>query len=613
MRLEFKHKYLSIKGLTAVELPNFAVLIGRNGVGKTQLLDAVKNGHISVADMPTQEIEKYDMDTFRPNKAEQASWANSNFVQNLLERYFAGSPNPALVKVARSIFEETLENFSLKEGSEEYLKFEGDLRKNIREMPAFSTLQVSKTPATLSSYTQRIQSEVIEPLRLNNRGRNESSSDSCGNNPAILLSLAMKLAEKLPHEIERHDVLRAANYEGETIKNTLNDLFLRYKLDQYSWAHAQIEQPETAENFQSLMARYREETPPPWEVLREYLERMRKATGDPALFNFSFTDPEKDQLRLSDYRANSFETTMTNRTTGESYSVKDLSSGEKILMALCLASFNQAIGRRPPKLILLDEIDAVLHPSMINALLAMLKERFVYNGTRVIMATHAVTTVAMLEEGEIFRVARKDNGIEIHAVAQADAVFELSEGLASIDTGLRIAAAGVARITILTEGKNTLHLKKWAELFFPKEVSIFEGLESQSNSSQLKTYGELLSKMTTNSHILIVFDWDAEQYANKLSDELSGIKHVTAFSFSRRDNKIACKGIENKYDEEVLEPFAISTPGRSTSGETGRSFHSHKKTEFAKYIFANGTAEHFQHFQDLKDKVQEILARLSKL
>ena len=231
--------------------------------------------------------------------------------------------------VAKSIFEETLKNFSLGAGSEEYRKFEADLRKSIREMPVFSTFRVSNTPAALSSYTQRIQSEIIQPLELDNRGRYESRSNSCGNNSAVLVCLAIKLAEKLPHEIGQHDVLLAANYEGETIKNTLNDLFLRYKLEQYSSAHTQIEQPETAENFQSLMARYRKKTPPPWEVLREYLERMREATGDPALFNFSFTDPEKDQLRLSDYRAYSFETTMTNRTTGESYSIANLSSGRK--------------------------------------------------------------------------------------------------------------------------------------------------------------------------------------------------------------------------------------------------------------------------------------------
>ena len=58
MRLELKNSYLSIKSMPAVELPDFAVLIGRNGVGKTQLLDAVKNRHISVADIPTQEIDK---------------------------------------------------------------------------------------------------------------------------------------------------------------------------------------------------------------------------------------------------------------------------------------------------------------------------------------------------------------------------------------------------------------------------------------------------------------------------------------------------------------------------------------------------------------------------
>ncbi len=606
IRLELKNGYLSIKSLPTVELPDFAVLIGRNGVGKTQLLDAMKNGNISVAGMPTQKIEKYDIDTFRPNKAEQASWANSNVVQHLLERYFAGSSNPALVKVAKNIFEETVEKLSLKEGSDEYLKFEADLRKSIREMPTFSTLKVLQTTDALSLYTQKIHQQVIQPLQPT--GRRESRSDSCGNDPAVLVCLAMKLAEKLPHEIERHDVLRAANYEGDTIKNTLNDLFLRYKLEQYFWIHAQLEQPETTENFQSLMAKYRKETRPPWEVLRDYLEQMREATGDPKLFNFCFTDPEKGQLGWSNYRAYSFETTMTNRTTGESYSVMDLSSGEKILMSLCLASFNQAIGRRQPKLILLDEIDAVLHPSMINALIVILKERFVDNGTRVIMATHAVTTVAMLEEGEIFRVARKNNGIEIHAIAQAEAVAELSEGLATIDTGLRIATASVARITILTEGNNTLHLKKWAELFFPKEVSIFEGLEGQSSSSQLKTYGELLSKMNTNSHILIVWDWDAKQkYSERLSEDLSGVKHVTAFSFLKRDNQIASKGIENKYDEKYLEEYAISTSKLATGVEINRSFDQSRKTEFAEHVYRNGNREYYEHFEDLHHVVKQIL------
>ena len=79
----------------------------------------------------------------------------------------------------------------------------------------------------------------------------------------------------------------------------------------------------------------------------------------------------------------------------------------KILMSLCLATFNRKMSRRQPSLILLDELDAVLHPSMIKAYIYCLKEFMVKNGTRVIIATHSATTVSMLEEGEIFRIERE--------------------------------------------------------------------------------------------------------------------------------------------------------------------------------------------------------------
>ena len=610
VRLELKNGHLSIKRVHPFDLPNFAVLIGRNGVGKTQLLDAVQNGNISVAGIPTQEIEKYDMSSFKSGRGGSASWGTSIFAQYTAEEYFSGTRDAALVDIARAILAETLENFSIMEGSEEYLEFETTLRESIREMQAFGTFPILHTNEALSSYTKRIQTEVIQPLRIERGSTRVGSSDSCGNNPEILLCLAMKLSAKLPHELERQDILRAANYEGKTLENTLNQLFTRYKVEQYSSAHAEGEQSQ--ESFEHLMAQYRTEVQPPWETLREYLDLMREATGTPDLFNFSFTDPEKDQIKFSDHHQYSFQTTMTNRTTGDSYSLEHLSSGEKILMSLCLASFNQAMGRRQPKLLLLDEIDAVLHPSMIKALIATLKERFVDNGTLVIMATHSVTTVALLEDGEIYRVARKSSGIEVHPVTQSEAVSELSEGIARIDTGLRIATFAATPITILTEGKNTLHLKKWTKIFYAGQVSVFEGLEDRTGKVQLKTYGELLSRMQTNSHVLIVWDCDAEHYAKELSRELAGVNHVTAFSFSKRDNKLASEGIENKYDEEVLESFAISITDCSTGGEIRRSFNSQKKKQFAEFIFENGSPGHFQHFQDLQEQVEKILGRESQ-
>ena len=89
---------------------------------------------------------------------------------------------------------------------------------------------------------------------------------------------------------------------------------------------------------------------------------------------------------------------MTNRSTGAQYDLDSLSSGEMVLMTLCLVSFNQYLGRRRPKLLLLDELDALLHPSMVAALVRTLKTLFVTRGTKVLMTSHSPMTVAALDE-----------------------------------------------------------------------------------------------------------------------------------------------------------------------------------------------------------------------
>ena len=110
-------------------------------------------------------------------------------------------------------------------------------------------------------------------------------------------------------------------------------------------------------------------------------------------------------------------------------------------------------------------------------------------------------------------LVRNNKEVELRPVTKSEAVLELSEGIATIDTGLKIASSDVAPITILTEGKNTLHLKRWASLFYPGKVEVFEDLPDKTGKDQLKAYGQLLAKMNTNSHILIVWDCDAEKTA----------------------------------------------------------------------------------------------------
>ena len=613
MRIELKKPYLSIKKMNGFDLPDFAVLIGRNGVGKTQLLDAIAAGYASVSGLPISEIEKYDINTFQPRDSVQFPWGAGVFAEGTTEKYFSRRSGPALAEIAQKIFAETVKKFQLREQSDEYHQFEGQLRNKISQTPDFKYFTKINDSEALSAYSQEILTDVIGPLRPKDQQSRSSRSNekgTCGNDSAILLSLAMKLTGKLPHELLREDILRAAYYEGDTIANNLSQAFTRYKVEQYSWAHTQGEVRQ--DSIQSLMSEYRQLNQPPWALLRENLDRMRGASDDPQLFNFKFSDPETDEIIFTGHSEYSFKTTFTNRATGESYSVTSLSSGEKILMSLYLAAFNQTMGRRRPKLVLLDELDAVLHPSMVSALIKGLKDQFVNNGTQVIMATHSVTTVSLLEEREIFRVARSGEKIDVQAVLKSEAVSELSEGLATIDTGLRIAASGEATpVTILTEGLNTFHLKRWVELFFPGKIHVFDELPARTGKDQLLTYGQLLAKMNANSHFLIVWDCDARGKAKQLSDELSGSAKVTVFSFEKRENRIAPKGIENQYDEEILKPFAVRSAEYSTDKEISLSFDKGKKDKFAKHIFDNGLKEHFRHFDDLKLVVSGILERSS--
>ena len=417
----------------------------------------------------------------------------------------------------------------------------------------------------------------------------------------------MKQSGKLPHELTRDDIMRASHIEGEILSNSISAVFTSYKVDQYIWAHTRIESEHA--RFDDLVAEYRTNNPPPWETLRTILSDMRDAAAGDGLFNFDFSDPEGYELNIGNYEQFSFKAEMTNRTNGAKYELDSLSSGERVLMALCLASFNQYLGRRRPKLLLLDELDALLHPSMVAALVSTLKNLFVSQGTKVLMTSHSPMTVASLGEADIFRVVRTDVNVTVSRTTKSEVIDELSEGLATVDVGLRIAAYDEAKVTILTEGNNSKHLKRWAELHFPQDVHVFEGLESYSSDGQLLTYGRLLGRVNTNTHFMIVWDCDSAQKADALRQELPDGTKVTPFAFKRRqENSIARNGIENNYDEEILKPFSI-TKSRSDDGTIlGHDFHKDRKTEFANHVLQEGPPVYFTHFQDLHAIVSGILA-----
>ena len=607
MRIDLRQPYESITTLTTVDLPDFALLIGRNGAGKTQLLEALRQRVARVPGIAAEDIELYDMVSFRSPNTNSTNRQANHFAQITADAYLSLPQARPPVEVAAALFAEAVTDIERESGTEAREEFELSLRREVRHMP---DLAVFAADAQGSPYKGDLYEQVLAPLNKANSGRQRRGSsgrpnNSFDGNQAALLSAAMRLTDKLPHELTRGDIIRASHSEGGTLSNSISEVFTAYKADQFIWAHKRIEKEHI--RFDELIAEYRAVNPPPWETLREILSEMRDAAGDQGLFDFEFSDPEDYQLDMGNFASFRFRATMTNRTTGTQYELDSLSSGEKVLMALCLVSFNQYLGRRRPKLLLLDELDAVLHPSMVAALVSTLKTQFVSQGTQVLMTSHSPMTVAALDEADIFSVVRTGGHVEVSRITKSKAIAELSEGLATIDTGLRIAAYDEAKVTILSEGNNAKHLKRWVELNFPNDVRVFEDLGEHTNDGQLLDYGRLLGRVNTNTHFVVVWDCDAASKAKALRDELPRSAKVTPYAFPKRpDNKIAQRGIENNYDEEILEPYSnMTTRGDGTL--VARSFPSDSKTEFADHVLQEGSPEYFINFQGLRDLVSEIL------
>ena len=605
--------YKSIATLTTEELPDVAILIGRNGAGKTQLLRALKQGQAVIPDIGVGEIELHDMNSFSPPNAGQANRQANQFARVTADAYLV-SPRGGVppIETAVAIFDEFANEIEGDNGAQARDDFERNLRDEIQHLPDFAVFAAHERE---SPYKKTFYEQVFAPLIPRTTGRqrggpSNQSNSSFNGNQAALISAAMKLTGKLPHELTRDDIMRASHYEGPTLSNSVSEVFAAYKVDQFIWAHKRIETESIG--FGELIAEYRTNHPPPWETVRKILSEIRDAAGDDGLFEFDFSDPDDYELHMGNYEQFSFKAEMTNRTTGAQYELDSLSSGEKVLMALCLASFNQYLGRRPPKLLLLDELDAVLHPSMVAALVRTLKTLFVSRGTKVLMTSHSAMTVAALDEADIFRVVRTGGDVKVSRTTKSEAINELSEGLATVDMGLRIAAYDGAKVTILSEGHNVKHLKRWVELNFPEDVRVFEGIEPHSNNDQLLAYGRLLAKMNTNTHFVIVWDCDSADKAGTLRRELSKNAKITPFAFAKRqENTLAQKGIENNYDEEILKPYSTQTTS-SDGTVLGRGFQNSRKTEFANHVLREGTPQHFTHFQDLHTAVSGILGPSGK-
>jgi predicted ATPase len=121
-----------------------------------------------------------------------------------------------------------------------------------------------------------------------------------------------------------------------------------------------------------------------------------------------------------------------------------LSSGERVLMSTAMWRYQAESAGKYFRLLLLDEPDAHLHPSLTRRFLKVLKEVFVeQREVRVIMTTHSPSTVALTPDGHLFEMCRAHP--RIRPVQRSQAIATLTDGFVAVQDGTR---------TVFLEGKD---------------------------------------------------------------------------------------------------------------------------------------------------------------
>jgi len=163
--------------------------------------------------------------------------------------------------------------------------------------------------------------------------------------------------------------------------------------------------------------------PPPWKMLNHVLKA--------AEFPFEVDSPIDTPL-LVPYR-------LKLRDTRDKHLIDpaDLSSGEKMFLNLVAWLYSTQERRSFPRLLIMDEPDAHLHPAMTYQFLHVLKDVLVKQyGVRAILTTHSPSTIALSPEDSIFELRRNEPLIRRVESRQA-AVSMLTAGLVTVSVGTK--------------------------------------------------------------------------------------------------------------------------------------------------------------------------------
>ena len=479
MILNITTNHRILKENLGIKLPDFVILTGSNGAGKTQLLNHI---HENAGGY----WEKYDN--------ERMSSTNPDDIQMIF---------PLTDEEGRNL-SNIVYSFPGLRNYENYFQSEEPLINQIKQQwiqlqplsVAYNAIQEKSFENEQDELDQLNTSIVslVKNLHIESSRFSESNVRKAQlHQIKILKEIGSKSGKKI-FEITYIDFLIFYNIPTNIFSSALDLLFHQFYLKQKYYPHL-------TQNITT-----------PWDTFNQILEKANfkyKVEFVPS-HNEEYPSP----IKLID-----------NQLGVTNANLDGLSSGEKTIIALIFVLYHASRNGEFPQVILFDEPDAHLHPSLTQLFLDVIQKILVEEQkVKVIITTHSPSTIALAPNDSIYKMDRilgcplKEN--------IKSAIEDLTNGLTSVtveesNLGIIYNIKNTNQHILFTEGITDKIILEtaWAKLYSSKDRNFYiQDCFSANFLGTIFNQGNELPDgifhQFPNKKLIALFDFDGAGYGN---------------------------------------------------------------------------------------------------
>ncbi|WP_298952037.1 AAA family ATPase [uncultured Methylobacterium sp.] len=532
---------MNVLPFDAIALPDLLVIVGLNGSGKSNLLRSIAEEHTQIFLEGDQKIERFQIKLIEDKK-----FSVQNITAKMQPSFSVGQREGVKINTGRgSIYIdeprfESIRRNMLKTFEEELIQLipayksisDGNIRFGTQS-PDDIGLRLNinidnKTKDDVLNIYKRARKHIIDektPLHVMNSNvsasliQNQYETENF--QIALLIVRAAELASQDILSVNYYDLSEIYAWGSiELFDPKIAELFSIYKNQANKNAAAQLASRQgdkvvvyNDEQFEKVYGL------PPWDQITDVIAslglpyKVMKPNWQPE-FPVEFA-----LQRISDGTIIDFEA---------------LSSGEKVLLRFALSIFRYdplRVALLKPKVLLLDEMDASLHPEMVSRWLNAIRSHIVGAlGIKCILTTHSPTTVALSSDESLYEMAEGVNGPQ--KVSRQKAINRLTHGLPALTvdfesrrqvfTESNTDAKNYERLITILKNKITLP----RTLTFMSTGPSNEKHETNTGCSAVEHIVKELTA-TGNKSVFGILDWDLKRSP---ADRIKIISHGSHYA-----------------------------------------------------------------------------------